>query len=337
MSPDQLESNFRANLDSLISWARLFFDSAQIEKESFVCDEARVLPSRRSGIHLDLKTTNGLWLSTCSPVDPAQEAASIFESEIPTADVNNIDHFIIIGFEAGYLLETVSKKCRLGSKIILWEPSSRNLRAGLSSRLIEFVDEVQIEIYLGADSRAVASMIASLIDPLSLRGLRILCNQRLVPLYGDAVATFSSELRSRTSAQQLMLGTTIRHGETFFRNFLANIPFLTSSIRLDEIGRLIEHKDCLLISAGPSIETQLSKVSILQRKMPLLCVGPVWKTLRASGIRPDLVFSIDPFRDNYTHFDGLDSDGEILVSDLANNHDVVSSFKGSISFFHTNM
>jgi hypothetical protein len=156
-------------------------------------------------------------------------------------------------------------------------------------------------------------------------------------LYQTEAAEFSAELRARTSAQHLMLGTTIRHGETFFRNFLANIPFLLNTIKLDELGGQIRARDCLLVSAGPSLEKQLDKIHEVQRRMPILCVGPAWKTLRAAGIRPDFVFSIDPFRDNFSHFEGLESKGEILVSDLANNHDVVNTFKGIISFFHTNI
>lgn len=320
----------------LSSRARLYFNCSSLNELPLREGCVRVQWSRRLSEYLEVKSGEH-WLPLCSAVDPVKEAQAIFESGLKLEDIDDVDTFIIIGFEAGYLLETVAGRCRPKSRIILWEPFSEHLKAGLSTRLINLNEHVNLEIYLGLNASGIALLIASSIDPFTIRGLRILCNPRVAGLYQAEAAEFSAELRARTSAQHLMLGTTIRHGETFFRNFLANIPFLLNTIKLDELGKSIKARDCLLVSAGPSLEGQLSKIRGLQRRMPILCVGPAWKTLRAAGIKPDFVFSIDPFRDNFTHFEGLESDGEILISDLANNHDVVNTFKGIICFFHTNM
>lgn len=336
MTFEQLERTFRTNVETFSSRGQLFFDVDALNDLSLNEEYTRVKLSRRLSRYLEVQS-RGHWLPLCSPVDPVKEAEAVFESCLTTTDIDEVDTFIVIGFEAGYLLEAVAGRCRPRSRVIVWEPFSKHLKAGFATRPIDLDKHFSLEVYLGPDARGIASLIASSIDPFTIRGLRILCNPRVATLYRTEAAEFSAELRARTSAQQLMLGTTIRHGETFFRNFLANIPFLLNTIKLDELGGQIRGRDCLLVSAGPSLEKQLDKIHAIQRRMPILCVGPAWKTLRAVGIRPDLVFSIDPFRDNFTHFEGLESEGEILVSDLANNHDVVNSFRGTISFFHTNI
>ena len=328
---------FKQNIDALRSTGKLYFSPVDLQLTDM--SSVRAAVTRRGRVYIEVIDASGQWIALNSPVDPVNEAERLFDSSVSQCDIGTVDTFVIIGFEAGYLFESVLRKCVGRCKILIWEPSADSIRIGLSSRPLDIPDhaDVDVSLFLGADTRGIAASIAGTINPLSIRGLRILCNPRVAAFHRDMVEAFSTELRARTSSQRLLIGTTLRHNETFFRNFLLNIPFLNSSADIELIGSQVRGKDCILVSAGPSLEKHLDELRQVQGSLPILCVGPAWKTLRAASIRPDLVFSIDPFPDNFTHFDGLQSEGEVLVSDLSNNHDVVKSFQGAICFFHTNI
>lgn len=101
-------------------------------------------------------------------------------------------------------------------------------------------------------------------------------------------------------------------------NVLKNIPYILGcehwqAPRLKEYVGKGKGKVALCVSAGPSLDDELDNLKRLQESCLILCVGRVYKRLRAHGIRVDYTFSCEMFEWDSAIFDDVGDVGETVL------------------------
>jgi hypothetical protein len=101
-------------------------------------------------------------------------------------------------------------------------------------------------------------------------------------------------------------------------NALKNMPEIIGckhqkAEMLASFAGLGKGKKALCVSAGPSLDNEMGNLKRLQDSMLVLCVGRVYKKLRAAGIRVDYTFSCEMFDWDAAIFDGLTDVGDTVL------------------------
>lgn len=267
------------------------------------------------------------------PYHAEKKAKEIFNDYVPVEDVST-DTIICVGSAFITLISTLldERKEQIKSVIVL-EPDPEVFNeviktADLSGVLID----ARLKILVSPNPLDCADALAAEIHPMRSKGWALILNPDSYQFYRGFLDVFRGRLTSVTTTLRLVLNTTLRHSDRFLVNSFVNHANRSQAPDISPFSGLAMGLPALLIAAGPSLEKQLSLLAEYQNRCLMVCVGPAWKSLRAAGIVPHFVVSIDPFDPNYTHFEGLTAQSEWLISDLANNCQIVETFSGSVAF-----
>ncbi|CAM8651109.1 6-hydroxymethylpterin diphosphokinase MptE-like [Burkholderiales bacterium] len=266
----------------------------------------------------------------------ARSAAQRQLDEELTEDASSLTFLVVIGVASGHFLLECSRRIKPETLLIVIEPNEETLRAFFFCGSFNEVISRPKTIWLfGQEPNTCADAITSLIDPVTVKLWKILHPASSEDFYPNFLIDFLSRLKSGTTTQKLGFLTGLTQGEKFFSNSILNISNSINSLTVSSAKGLWLGRPGVLVAAGPSLEKQLPILRSIQDEVLLVCVGPAWKTLRAADVKPHFVVSIDPFDPNWTHFEGLQADGEILLTDFCNNVRIIETFEGIRMFCHS--
>jgi len=266
----------------------------------------------------------------------ARAAAQRQLDEELTEDASSLTFLVVIGVASGHFLLECSRRIKPETLLIVIEPNEETLSAFFfCGNFNEVITRPKTIWLFGQEPNTCADAITSLIDPVTVKLWKILHPGSSEDFYPKFLIDFLSRLKSGTTTQKLGFLTGLTQGEKFFSNSILNISNSINSLTVSSAKDLWQGRPGVLVAAGPSLEKQLPILRSIQDEILLVCVGPAWKTLRAADVRPHFVVSIDPFDPNFTHFEGLHANGEILLTDFCNNVRIVETFEGIRMFCHS--
>jgi hypothetical protein len=275
-------------------------------------------------------------LFTETPYGASFAAEEQLNRELSEDTVSALTFLVIIGVGSGHFLLECVKRIKSETILVVIEPDERILKSFFFCGGFKELLERPKTIWLfDRDPETCADAVTSLIDPVTVRHWNILHLETCADFYPEFLSGFLFRLKSSTTTQKLGFLTGLTQGERFFSNSILNLPNSMNSLTVSSAKGLWKDRPGILVAAGPSLEKQLPLLKSIQDEVLLVCVGPAWKTLRAFDITPHFVVSIDPFDPNFTHFEGLQANGEILLTDFCNNVRIVDTFDGIKMFCHS--
>lgn len=101
-------------------------------------------------------------------------------------------------------------------------------------------------------------------------------------------------------------------------NVMRNMPYAIGTkehpaLKMEEFFQKGKGKPALCISAGPSLDDEVANIKRLQDSCVTICVGRVYKRLRAAGVRIDYVFSCEMFDWDSVIFDDVGDVGDTVL------------------------
>jgi hypothetical protein len=262
--------------------------------------------------------------------DPVAEANRLVAEETAGKEFNVV---LLMGLGLGYQLAAAVDTLPDGTRYVVIEPELEAFKLQLSAKSFDTVFENKnISWIVGKTVSESVAMMMSHLDLLKLKGWVSLISPPVHRLYRDFISQFFSQMDDRVTAQRLGTATDLIASEIFLRNSLTNLKHALGAPGVMHFYKAWDKKPAVIVSAGPSLERHLPLLKEYQDRILLICVGAAWKSLRAADIEPHLVVAVDPFKDNYPHFEGLEAKREWLVSDFACNTDVVRTFAGKKIF-----
>lgn len=267
------------------------------------------------------------------PYKAEDKARAIISESLPEGDLLS-DTVICIGISFVTLLRTlINERTKQIKSIIILEPDAHIFLEVLKKYdLSPVLRDIRVKLLVSSVANDCADALAQEIHPLRSRGWVLVLNPESYSFYRAFLEGFRERLTSVTTSLRLILNTTLRHSNRFVVNSFVNLANRPIAPDVSIFSGIATGLPVFLIAAGPSLERHLGVLQKYQKSCLTVCVGPAWKTLRAHSITPDFVVSIDPFDPNFTHFEGLAASTEWLVSDLANNCQIVENFGGKIVF-----
>lgn len=265
--------------------------------------------------------------------DPEGEAERLVSQELPRHEFNVVVH---IGCGLGYTLAPLMAAIDDKTTVVVVEPSLSAFRLALATRdLSEWLRHPRILWCAGETVGRAVGRVMDQLNLLKITGWAPLIAEPVHRLHKDYVAELVDLLSSELSAQRLGKATELIASEIFLKNSFTNLRHALGAPGITHLYQRWHGKPAVIVSAGPSLEKHLDLLAAHQDRILLIAVGAAWKSLRAHGIAPHLVVSVDPFPDNYPHFEGLEASREWLVTDFACNTDVVRTFRGRKIFAHS--
>ncbi|MBN1409833.1 MAG: motility associated factor glycosyltransferase family protein [Spirochaetales bacterium] len=119
-------------------------------------------------------------------------------------------------------------------------------------------------------------------------------------------------------------------GKTWFKNMLFNLSHAGKSELSFNTVRPVEN--IIITGAGPSLESEMDNLLKIRKDSFLIASDTSFPTLLKSGIKPDLILSIDCQQVSYHHFiNGVPNDIPVLT-DLSSPH-ILKNLTGNVSYF----
>ena len=267
------------------------------------------------------------------PYHPEKKAQEILNDYVPLEDIST-DTIICIGSAFVTLIKALldERKGQFRSVIVLEPDPEVFTQVIKTSDLSGVLGDARLKILVSSNPLDCADALAAEIHPMRSKGWALILNPDSYQFYRNFLDVFRGRLTSVTTTLRLVLNTTLRHSDRFLVNSFVNLANRSQAPDISAFSGIALGLPVLLIAAGPSLEKHLPLLAEYQHRCLMVSVGPAWKSLRAAGVIPHFVVSIDPFDPNYTHFEGLTAQSEWLISDLANNCQIVEAFSGPLAF-----
>ncbi|MBN1698160.1 MAG: motility associated factor glycosyltransferase family protein [Spirochaetales bacterium] len=260
----------------------------------------------KTNLPVPAQLINGIPIPLHSKFDPVREGEKYLSV------YREAGYLVFLGFGGGYHITPFLSRSEVSNILII----DRDIRVFRS--IIEHIDIRSIII----DPRVtfLIDMDAGQITDFILK--------HYFPVFAGNLKTISLGSRlntEKTYFQEIVTGikniinpiaddytVQARFGRKWFINTLFNLAVAEkSTISLKPAEKII------ITGAGPSLETQVTRIKRMRREMFLLATDTSLPTLLSSGISPDCVISIDCQQISYLHFfAGLPPDIP-LVLDLA--------------------
>ncbi|WP_319477425.1 6-hydroxymethylpterin diphosphokinase MptE-like protein [Marispirochaeta aestuarii] len=261
----------------------------------------RIIPTETGESALSLE---GRFLSTRR--DPVREAERIIEARFPAAP----DIAVFLHFGLGYELEAFFRRYP-DTPVILLEPDIPLFMTALDARDFSTLFRKKgLVLLLDTPPSSLATVLNDRCnDTVELFPIKSIA--RLHPDYLEALNEWFHRFQSR---REINRNTLKRFGRVWVRNLLSNLQVLAEAVPLGELEGILDGRPCLVLAAGPSLDTLSDHIHELRKRMALIAVDTSAAWCRQQDIQPDFLVVVDPQYWNTRHLDPVDRE-QILVSE----------------------
>lgn len=278
-----------------------------------------IVTARRGGQTLRVK---GVWIH--STYDPVLEAKRWVEG----LQCDSNDTVIVLGVGLGYHLVALKKRIKEG-KIIALEPCTE---------LEEYCSPYWVFKHLQGDGaifvydrkEPLFNFLARLIHSFNLEKVKVVEYLPLQRLFPQEFLHLRREINNVLFSLLCSANTILHFSYQWTVNFFANLSKGLNAIPVKILEKAFEGKPGVIVSAGPSLGKNIELLTDLQHKAVILVVGTALKSVLGTGVSPTFAVSIDGGKENYRHFEGIDTAGFPLVCDLIIYSQILKDYKGPV-------
>jgi len=260
-------------------------------------------------VETELKEPNLLYngLPLHNPTGAEAEAKAIFEqSEKSQLSIN-----VIFGMGLGYLFKEFTENSK--GPVIVFEPNLEILRVTLE--LVDFSKELSREkVYVVSDFLEFKKIFQLVFQYKS--EVYILHLNSYTNLYKDEINSIITQVEMLKGIFVEDANMLKQKGADFVLSVLNNLPNSFESIPLKEFENIYKGKTALIVSAGPTLDSNIENIKKNMDKFVIFCVGTAFKALMKNGIVPDFVNIIEV----------LDCSGQLNDFDLSDINLIVSPY-----------
>ncbi len=264
---------------------------AQLLEQLEVPPSYRVEPSRDGDPTLIITTPEGKQKVIHSKYSPQEEASRLISSLDLASEVN----LILLGLGLGYHIDHLNRHGVGEYNLYLVEPDPALFKCAISARdLSPFLESPRTTLLVGLSPEDTCKRLESYLNYFVFNGVRAVPLPSLDSIqrpFWDAILSPILKLHqllafnARTRAGQMPL---------VYENMFGNLRSVLSSPGIIPYHQFFHGIPAIIISAGPSLDKNISLLSRAKGKSLLIAVGTALKPLLQKGIEPDFVAAIDP-------------------------------------------
>ena len=243
----------------------------------------------------------GRTTSAHSRIDPQREAER-FVSRLPPGEL-----YICVGFGMGYYVEALLRR-DTGCCVLIVEYDYEALHVALSGRdMSALLSDRRIDWLVAPRRGEIAEMLHRLWIPTLMGAAVIVPLRTRIETRSAFFGAALGEIEHCLAGLRQSYRTQAAFGRRWLHNMILNLPaIITPENGTDR--RMFE--EVAVVLAGPTLATHLDEIAALKvngAHTALIVVDTALPIMRARGIVPDIVLSIDCQQISYLHFmAGLD-------------------------------
>ncbi|MBN2161057.1 MAG: motility associated factor glycosyltransferase family protein [Spirochaetes bacterium] len=263
-----------------------------------------------------------------SRVDPEREAESYHDRFDPA----RFDVLIVLGVGLGYHLLPAKKNIDSFSQIILIDVIDGIGGAIARNRLTSFlVESPRVTLITGKSAVAVEELLAGAIDMDAVRGISVLEHPASMRMFGEYYSTVKKSIEKLIHKKAGDMATRKAFGPLYLRNIVRNITLLGSAVPVKALFGFLKDYPAVIAASGASLDGDIDELRRFQERCFIIAVDSALPALRAGGIVPDIVITIDPQPYVYEHFLNGGPGSAIVVHSISSHPSVIQRVAGYLS------
>lgn len=213
------------------------------------------------------------------PIDKAKRQVDQIDAEDGTSLV------IIMGFGLGYHAEYLER--RFTCPIIVYEPNLDIATATLSQRPLPLKRTIvctEIPLLLVHTQARLQ---------FTDRKIVVAAIKEYQHLFPEIFSKFKQSVYQAIANAQILENTTAIRSMDWIYHAAKNIPKAADKPTIECLGDRFQNRPGILISAGPSLDTNIHQLKAMQGHALLMAVNAAAKPLEQAGIKPDIIAVVE--------------------------------------------
>jgi len=291
---------------------------------------ARLERARDGDPTVRLTADDGRAVYAHSRYRPLEEARRLVD-ELPAVDNPT---FFVSGLGLGYHLVELKRRFER-PVLIVAEDDLGLIKAALCVHdFSESIEEGRLIILSGADNRALHKRLGACNADLML-GIQFV----VLPHTRRCRVEFHDEMRRRltdfVSFARMQMVTLLKTAQVTFKNIAFNLPSYLAYSGVETLAGRAADYPAIIVAAGPSLARNLDQLHRLRERAVIIAVQTVLHLLRALGVVPHFVTSLDFHEISAEFFRGIDDVGDCtLVAEPKATWHVLDMFDGQKRVLH---
>jgi hypothetical protein len=251
-----------------------------------------------------------------SRYDPAKESDRIVE--YLSSDKENIDVYILYGSGLGYILQSLyctvlQDNTEITRPYIIY--IEKDLRLFYTSLhhfdWCNLLQDEHVKVFVDAPFDVAGSFI----QEIPTKRTRYYYHRPTFISNEPYYREVQNHIHFVLDRKDMNNATFQRFQKLWTRNFIYNLPSFSMSRPVNELRSLCNEGTVAIVAGGPTVEKCLPFLRDNSERIVIIAVDTVFKYLRANGIDPDIVVTIDPQYWNYKYLENENFEKTIVVTD----------------------
>ncbi len=171
-------------------------------------------------------------------------------------------------------------------------------------------------------------IIFNIIDLSKFTGIAHFAHRQSLQINKEFYTGILDEIKIFISSKVSDLLTRFEFEQKWIKNIFKNINFLSNSIGVKNFFGQFKGRPGIIVSAGPSLKININELEKLKDRAVIVAVDTALKVLHRHSIEPHFVMTLDAQKYSQKHFNGVPTNGTILLADIVCCHSVLRTFKG---------
>ncbi|MCC5816604.1 MAG: motility associated factor glycosyltransferase family protein [Leptospira sp.] len=272
--------------------------------------------------------------SLASNYDPKKQAQRIIESSPP----KDRDLIILLGLGNPCLIDILTNQSVDNQVVLAIDLDEKIIPCLWNSNLEAFAILPGKHIFAGEE---FIQLLWNYMDGLSIErmsGIRIYKNPASIQLNSEFYMEIENRLKMLFSSKMSDLLTKFEFESLWISNIIRNtIHFQKrkNSYKIVKLYNILEGTPAVLVSAGPSLRSQIPLLKKMKDKMFIMSCDTSMKVLLKSGITPDAVYTLDAQMNSLFHFLGEDMSSIPLFADMVTSPYLIDTLNPLSTVFST--
>lgn len=251
-----------------------------------------------------------------SPLDPMSEASDL-ANKIYAPEM---DEFHILGCGLGYLPYQIWEKSDRSAHVYIYEDDAA---------MLEYADQIGVLSWIDS---SMLTIVKENNQEQLIKAFYKHINDKNIYISDWKVGYYSGEDGAVIDALDFNLRTLRTNKRLWEINERENLKKNPLPIERFSLDYDFDGKECILVSAGPSLDDRIEFLRENQGERLIIAVNTVLRRLMSEGITPDIATMLSPEMILKEHIDGIETFTENipLIMPLCGSRSFAASYKGPI-------
>lgn len=231
-----------------------------------------------------------------SKIDP-QKAAEIYVERL---NIRIYGKYFLFGFSDGRVVRTLLKKCDDTNGVVICEPNIRIFKKVCDRiDISDILADERIEICFSNTKYGPERIMGGVVQYNNIRVIECAVLPGYDILYRDECEQFDEAIGDQMRREHVHRATRMAFLQLTPRSTMYHMKRMITQNNPYQLKKKLEEYNlkkipAIIVSAGPSLDKNVEQLKAAQGKALIIVVDAALRTVIQAGIRPDLVYTVDP-------------------------------------------